>query len=274
MYTLSPFTWLQDGRYPLLLRAVNRSDIPEEKVSRIYYGESADGLRFAMRDEPVIAPGPDAEDRDGCEDPTIAILGDVSYVYYSGWNQNRKQGQLLLTAGRDILHLQKRGTAIPSSDQYENPKEASIASCPDGSWRLFFEYANGGTSNVGVASALDVAGPWTIQGTAFEARKGGWDAWHLSPGPMVSLDPEHPIMFYNGATREVKWRIGWIMFDKSLTRVVDRCDEPVITPPAPKDDETDIAFVASAVVVDETIYLYYSVADKDLMRATLRRDGP
>ncbi|GAC1407460.1 MAG: glycoside hydrolase family 130 protein [Chloroflexota bacterium] len=269
MYTLSPYVWHEGNQYKQLLRAVNHSDHPEAKVSRIYDGQSADGLHFAMGDRPVIAPGPGEEDRDGCEDPTVAIVDDTLYVYYSGWNQARNEGQLLLATGEDSRHLLKQGTAIPFSQQYQNPKEASIAHCPDGTWRLFFEYASEGASRIGVAAAPAVDGPWTIQGSPFAAREGRWDGWHLSPGPV--LNSKNPVMFYNGATQDVKWRIGWIMFEESVTQVIDRCDEPVITPPSPRSGETDIAFVASAVEVNDTIYLYYSVADKDLMRASVYR---
>jgi predicted GH43/DUF377 family glycosyl hydrolase len=135
MYTLSPFVWREQGPYELLLRAVNHSEIAAEKVARIYYGRSEDGLRFTMGDHPVIAPGSGADDQDGCEDPTVAIVGDTTYVYYSGWNQTALRGQLLLAAGSDAEHLRKRGIAIPYSDRVMNPKEASIVPVADGTWR-------------------------------------------------------------------------------------------------------------------------------------------
>lgn len=85
----------------------------------------------------------------------------------------------------------------------------------------------------------------------------------------MTVDPARPVMFYNGATSETQWRIGWIAFDAGYTRVVDRCEQPLIVPPAPVGEDTDIAFVASAVVDGDSIVLYYSVADKTLMRATV-----
>jgi len=275
MYTLSPFVWPDHDRFELLLRAVNHSDIAAEKVSRIYYGRSDDGVRFTMGDSPVIAPGPgdDDDDKDGCEDPTVAVVDGTTYAYYSGWNQTTKKGQLLLASGPDAERLRKRGVAIPYSNDIMNPKEATIAPVADGTWRLFFEYAADGASKVGLASAPSVDGPWTVQAPPFEARPGGWDGWHLSPEPVLSADPERPIMLYNGATRDTKWRIGWIAFDAGFTRVVDRGVEPLIVPPPPPpgSDDTDIAFAASAVEQDGAILLYYSVADKDLLCATLRR---
>lgn len=270
MYTLSPYVWSEKGTYGLLLRLVNHSDTPAEKVSRIHYGTSKDGLQFNVGDEPVIAPGPGSADQDGCEDPTLAIARDVTYVYYSGWNQASEQGQLLLAAGVDAERLEKRGIAVPYTEKRENPKEASIVQVADGTWRLFFEYSHGGASRVGLASAPAVDGPWTVRDSPFQARPGQWDDWHLSPGPVLSLDPNRPVMFYNGANRDTHWRIGWIEFDEECLRVVDRGEEPLITPHSLESGDTDIAFVASAVQEGEDIFVYYSVADKDLVRATVR----
>lgn len=95
MYTLSPFVWRHAPQYEILLRAVNRSTIPAEKIARVNYGSSRDGLRFIMDDRPVIAPGPRRRDKDGCEDPTLAIVDGTYYVYYTGWNQTFKREQLL-----------------------------------------------------------------------------------------------------------------------------------------------------------------------------------
>ena len=79
-------------------------------------------------------------------------------------------------------------------------------------------------------------------------------------------------MFYNGATHDARWRIGWVAFDAEYTGVVDRCIEPLINPPpAPDRNMTDIAFAASVVVVDGQIWLYYSLSDTHLFRASIRR---
>src|SRR5450759_129515 len=185
MYTLSPFVWRGWLRYELLLRAVNHSEIAAEKVARIYYGQSEDGLRFTMGDNPVISPGPGDDDKDGCEDPTVAVVGGTTYIYYTGWNQTILTAQLLLAAGPDAEHLHKRGIAIPSSSEVANPKEASIARVADGTWRMFFDYSQDEASKAGIAYAPAVVGPWTVLPAVFDARPDQWDSWHLSPGPIL-----------------------------------------------------------------------------------------
>ncbi len=270
MYTLSPFVWKDGGGWEMLVRAVpRRDDQPALKIACAYYGVSEDGLHFAMDDAPAIAPGPGADDLDGCEDPTAAIWSGTYYVYYTGWNQRKMQGNLLLASGPDPRHLVKRGVYLAATPAADNPKEATVVSVADGTWRLFFEYAEGEASKIGIASAPSVEGPWTVGKPLFEARGDAWDSWHLSTGPMLQSDPSRPVMFYNGATRDAHWRIGWAAFDTDYTRIVARCEEPLIVPPAPEGDHTDIAFAASAVEADGAILLYYSVADRDMMRAVI-----
>ncbi len=270
MYTLSPFVWRSRDGYELLVRAVNRSEIAAEKVARIYHGVSPDGIHFAMDANPVIPPGPGELDCDGCEDPTLAASDELFYVYYSGWNQTKLRGELLWACGRDIHHLEKRGIALDSTDTLINPKEATIAPASDGTWRLFFEYARNDASRIGIASAPSVSGPWTVLEDLFHARPDAWDNWHLSTGPVLMSDPQRPVMFYNGATQQAMWRIGWVAFDADFERVVARCEEPIIVPYDLGTGDTDIAFAASCTYPGtHRCEVYYSVADRAMYRVVL-----
>ncbi len=275
MYKLSPCVWQEPGRFELLLRVVNRSKNAAEKIARIHHGSSIDGLRFALGDTPVIAPGPDVPgsyDSGGCEDPTVAHDRGIYYVYYSGWNEHLKRGELLLATGPDPDHLAKRGIALHSTEEIVNPKEATITQASDGTWRLFFEYARENKSRIGVARSSHIMGPWEVLPPLFEARSSMWDSWHLSTGPIVNAGTESPFMFYNGATAGAQWRIGWIAFDASFTRVLSRSEEPLVVPAMQRNpDDSDIAFSASAIEAGDTIYLYYSVADQYVTRATIQR---
>jgi len=269
MYLLSPFVWREAALYRMLLRVVPRSDDPAKKIARVHYAESRDGLHFTLGDKPAVAPGHE-NDHDGCEDPTVCIDGGRYYVYYTGWDQRSQRGQLMLAEGDDALQLKKRGTILPWTAERKNPKEATVVKAADGSWRMFFEYAHDDRSKIGIARGPAVDGPWTVDEPLFEARAKSWDDWHLSTGPIVLTQSGNPAMFYNGATRDAKWRIGSITFDPGYTRVLDRCDEPLVVPPAQREEgATDIAFAASAVAENGVTHLYYSVADKDMYRATI-----
>lgn len=67
----------------------------------------------------------------------------------------------------------------------------------------------------------------------------------LEHRPVVTDGEMFPVMFYNGATRAAQWRIGWVVFDRSFTRVVARCEHPIVLPGERCfAEDTDIAFAA------------------------------
>lgn len=271
MYVLSPFVWRDGATFRLLVRAVPmRDDEPRLKMAEAWYGRSDDGLQFDMDPAPVIFPGPDQSDIDGCEDPTVIVDQGTLRVWYTGWNQAERTGRLLLARGPDVAHLEKVGVALDSCAPFTNPKEATVVADGDQGWRLFFEYADADASLIGNGSSAALDGPWAaIKQSAIRPRPDQWDAWHLSPGPIVGAGTDRPVMFYNGATRDAKWRVGWAAFDPELSRIVDRCDDPLIVPDAAQGDATDIAFAASAVEQDGRIALYYSLSDRALRRAII-----
>ena len=270
---MSPFVWREpDGRYAMMVRAVVPPGQELTDTGVIWAGYSDDGRHFRMLQAPSIVPGPGDHDSGGVEDPTVVRTDSGYVVYYSGVLSDHSHGELSYAAGPSLDALTKSGVALASSKSEGNTKEATVDRTQDGGWRLFYEYAADDASRIGLAIGRDVAGPWEEQPTPLTPRTDSWDDWHLSTGPLLTDDPARPVMFYNGATRDARWRIGWVAFDADYTRVVARGIQPLVTPP-PVDDRTatDIAFAASVVVVDGAIWLYYSLEDRRLARALIRR---
>jgi predicted GH43/DUF377 family glycosyl hydrolase len=270
---MSPFVWREpDGRWGIMVRAVVKAGEPLTDTGVIWGGWSDDGCRFTMLEQPSIVPGPGDHDAGGVEDPTVVRLDDGYAVYYSGVLADHAHGELSYATGPALDRLTKSGVVLASSKSEGNTKEATVERTPDGRWRLFYEYAADQASRVGLAIGPDVAGPWTEQPTPFVPRTDSWDDWHLSTGPLLTDDPAMPVMFYNGATRDARWRIGWIAFDADYSTIVARGIQPLVTPPPVEDrSATDIAFAASVVVVGSDIWLYYSLEDRRLARALIRR---
>ncbi|WP_267414858.1 glycosidase [Sphingomonas sp. GC_Shp_4] len=270
---MSPYVWqLDDGTYAMLVRAVPRLGETGD-TGTIWYATSSDGLRFNASDTPVLSPGPGADDIGGCEDPTPVFRDDGSVViYYTGVDATRSHGEMLYATGTSIDRLEKQGVAMPNTPSQGNIKEATLDRTVSGGWRMFYEFARSEASLIGLAVSNGVAGPWTDESDPFLPRPDSWDSWHLSTGPLLTSDKDRPVMFYNGATHDARWRIGWIAFDAEYAHVVARCIEPLITPPpALERTATDIAFAASVVAVGDQIWLYYSLADTHLYRAVIRR---
>jgi len=255
---MSPYVWREPAtgstgaRWGIMVRAVVRAGAAFTDTGVIWAGWSDDGRHFTMLDQPSIVPGPGDHDAGGVEDPTVVRREDGYIVYYSGVLADHAHGELSYASGPSLDRLTKSGVALASSKSAGNTKEATVDRTSDGRWRLFYEYAADQASRIGVAIGEDVAGPWQEQPTPFMPREDSWDDWHLSTGPLLTDDRDRPVMFYNGATRDARWRIGWVAFDAHYTRVVARGIQPLITPP-PVDDRTatDIAFAASVPLDDD-----------------------
>jgi predicted GH43/DUF377 family glycosyl hydrolase len=238
----------------------------------IWCGNSEDGLTFHMDPRPAIVPGPESIDSGGVEDPTVVQNDDGLMVYYTGVRADRQQGSLLLAAGPDPYQLTKREVVLRAAEGEGNIKEATLLQSPDGSWRLFYEFSRDEASRIGMAKADQLGADWTAMKEMVPIRENSWDNWHLSPGPIIQCPGRDPVMFYNGATIDARWRIGWITFDQGCECITDRGIEPMLVPPPTADrTATDIAFAASAVLQEDgCIHLYYSLEDRILWRAVVR----
>jgi predicted GH43/DUF377 family glycosyl hydrolase len=272
MDLMSPFIWKEGKLYRAMVRGVPDPLGPKDPTGVIVSGASTDGLRFVMDTGLAITPGPTTADAGGCEDPTVVRTGQGYLVYYTGVDAARSQGSMILAAGPDLHSLTKREVILKAPPGEGNIKEATLAQAAKGDWCLFYEYAANDASRIGMARGLAADGPWTVVEDPFGIRDDSWDNWHLSTGPITQIDGCDPVMFYNGATHDARWRIGWISFDPDFTRVTGRGLEPLLLPPPAKDrTATDIAFAASTVMEGEMIGLYYSLEDRMLRRALVRR---
>jgi predicted GH43/DUF377 family glycosyl hydrolase len=273
---MSPFVWTgPDQKLWMMMRGVPNPLNYEDPTGIIWCGYSDDGLTFVMDPRPVIVPGPESIDFEGVEDPTVLQTDEGIMVYYTGVRSNRRQASMLLASGPDPYHLTKREVVLKAPEGQGNFKEATLYQAPDGSWRLFYEYARDGASRIGIAHTEILGTGWTALEDIIPFRPDSWDNWHLSTGPIVQQEGRDPVMFYNGATHDARWRIGWITFDQDCERVTGRGIEPLLMPPPATDRAaTDIAFAASAILQqDGTIHLYHSLEDRLISRAVVRAYG-
>jgi len=273
MDLMSPFVWREGDKYRMLLRGVPNPLTPDKPTGVIAAAQSDDGLHFTVDPKLAIVPDADsaAPDAGGCEDPTVLFDPQGYTVFYTGVDAARAQGCLMVASGKSLDSLVKREVAIKARKGYGNIKEATLVKTSKGQWRLFYEYAHNSASRVGLATEHKPGGPWTPLPVPFTIREHSWDNWHLSTGPIVELPGFDPVMFYNGATIDARWRIGWITFDENYTEVTGRGIEPLLVPPpAVERTDDDIAFAASTVIEGDLIGLYFSLEDCMLRRALVR----
>jgi beta-1,2-mannosidase len=218
------------GRIVMLYRAQDAAG-----TSRIGYAESADGIHFARRAEPVLSPETDYEKDGGVEDPRLQKFGDTYYLTYTGYN--KKDAQLCLATSKDLLHWERKGVILPAYQGHWNvawTKSGAIVPEKIGGkyWMYWLGTARDKTDQMGLSYSYDLI-HWTeaTRTPVLARRPGKFDSRVVEPGPPPILTPAGIVLVYNGADDRLVYRTGVAVFDRGDPRkLISRTDEPVFRP--------------------------------------------
>jgi len=262
--TFNPAVVVRQGKVVMLYRAQDK-----QGTSRLGYAESADGLHFTRRDDPVLSPSADYEKDGGVEDPRLVQFDDTYYLTYTGYN--KKDAQLCLATSKDLIHWDRKGVIIPANKGNWNVKwTKSGAIVPEKIagkyWMYFLGTSADGKDQGGLASSADLLS-WTeeTQAPVLPVRLGQFDSRVAEPGPSPIVTPKGIALIYNGADDKLVYRTGVAIFDRNDPRkLVWRTDSPIFAPE--KDWEKvgqvpNVVFVEGMVRKDNRYLFYYGGAD-------------
>jgi predicted GH43/DUF377 family glycosyl hydrolase len=265
--TFNPAVVLRGDKIVMLYRAQDK-----QGTSRLGYAESADGVHFVRRDQPVLSPEADYEKDGGVEDPRLVQFGDTYYLTYTGYN--KKDAQLCLATSTDLIHWDRKGVIIAANKGNWNVKwtksGAIVPEKIDGKyWMYFLGTSADNKDQAGLASSTDLL-HWTeaTQLPVLPVRPGRFDSRVAEPGPAPIVTPKGIVLIYNGADDKLVYRTGIAIFDRNDPRkLLWRSDEPVFSPE--KDWEKvgqvpNVVFVEGAVRQGDRYLFYYGGADTNV----------
>ena len=263
--TFNPAVVMHGDKIVMLYRAQDK-----QGTSRLGYAESADGVHFNRRDEPVLSPTEEYEKDGGVEDPRLVQFGDTYYLTYTGYN--KKDAQLCLATSKDLIHWDRKGVIIPANKGNWNVKwtksGAIVPEKIEGKyWMYFLGTSADNTDQAGLASSTDLI-HWTeaTQIPALPVRPGHFDSRVAEPGPSPIVTRDGIVLIYNGADDKLVYRTGVAIFDRNDPRkLLWRTDKPLFSPE--KDWEKvgqvpNVVFVEGMVKQRERFLFYYGGADK------------
>jgi len=264
-----------EGKIVMLYRAQDAAG-----TSRIGYAESADGIHFTRRPEPVLSPEADYEKDGGVEDPRLQKFGDTFYLTYTGYN--KKDAQLCLATSRDLIHWERKGVILPAYKGNWNKgwtKSGAIVPEKIGGkyWMYWLGTAADKTDQMGLSYSSDLL-HWTeaTETPVLPKRPGKFDSRVVEPGPPPILTPRGIVLIYNGADDQLVYRTGVAVFDRNDPRkLISRSDAPIFSPEKEWEkvgQVPNVVFVEGMVLVrgkDEGMprqgdhwLFYYGAADK------------
>jgi predicted GH43/DUF377 family glycosyl hydrolase len=263
--TFNPAVIVRNGKFVMLYRAQDKNG-----TSRLGYAESADGIHFTRRTEPVLSPETDFEKDGGVEDPRLVKFGGTYYLTYTGYN--KKDAQLCLATSKDLMHWERKGVILPAYKGKWNvgwtKSGAIVPEEIDGRyWMYFLGTSADRTDQMGLAYSTDLI-RWT-EATAepvLPRRPRMFDSRVVEPGPPPIITKDGIILVYNGADDELAYRVGIAIFDRhDPRRLLSRSIEPVFS--AQLDWEKtgqvrNVVFAEGMAEKQGRYLLYYGGADK------------
>lgn len=270
--TYNPAAVVHEDQVVLLYRAH-----AEDKVSRIGYAVSDDGLHFATEDWPVLEPAEDYESH-GCEDPRLTCVGGTYYLTYTGFDGH--SALLCLATSPDLREWTRHGPLFPELDTWRTlewaqrrrgtrPHNKAGGILPVAVGGLFHMYVGEGA--IYHATSADLL-HWTVgEHPVVEGRPGCWDADLVEVGAPPVVVGDEVVLLVNGARIHsieellVDYRCGEIRM--SLTepgRLVDRADQPWLAPSTPEEKAglvPNVTFVTGLVRLRDRWLAYYGQSD-------------
>ncbi len=285
LHTFNPAAVVRDGKVYVLYRA--EDDTGEMRIglhtSRLGLAESADGIHFTRRPEPVLYPANDSEkEREwpgGCEDPRIVESADGTYVLtYTQWN--RRKTDVGIATSRDLVHWTKHGPALGTEGKYGalSYKSAGIVTRLAGG-RLVAARIGGrywmywGERTVRLATSEDLIHWKPVEDAHGEPvavlakRAGRFDSSFPEVGPPPVLTARGIVVIYNGKNEaDGAYAAGEALFAADdPSRLIARTDAPVLQPEMPWEKTGQYAagttFAEGLVWLGGRWLLYYGAAD-------------
>jgi beta-1,2-mannosidase len=295
LHTFNPAAIVRDDKVYVLYRAEDDSGAMEigGHTSRLGMAESADGIHFTRRAEPVFYPAEDAQQSrewpGGVEDPRIVEAGDGTYVLtYTQWN--RKTYSVGIATSPDLTHWTKHGPAFADAadGKYAQLKYKSagivthlekgrlIAAKIKGKYWMYW-----GEGTIRLATSSDLI-HWNpvenAQGAPIEVllpRPGHFDSTFPETGPPPVLTSAGIVVLYNGKNAVSggdpdlganAYAAGEALFDGSdSAHLLHQTGHPVLKPMMPYEKTGQYAagttFAEGLVYFHNQWFLYYGCAD-------------
>jgi predicted GH43/DUF377 family glycosyl hydrolase len=263
--TFNPAVIEAGGKIVMLYRAQDK-----QGTSRLGYAESADGIHFTRRDEPVLSPTESYEKNGGVEDPRLVQFGDTYYLTYTGYNKT--DAQLCLATSKDLIHWERKGVIVPANKGNWNVKwtksGAIVPEKIDGKyWMYFLGTSADNKDQGGLAYSADLM-HWTeaTKTPVLPVRPGQFDSRVAEPGPSPIVTPSGIVLLYNGADDKLVYRTGVAIFDrKNPRKLLWRSDQPIFQPEKEWErvgQVPNVVFVEGMLKRGERYLFYYGAADK------------
>ena len=276
--TFNPGAIYLDGKVHIVYRAMS-----EDNTSVLGYAVSKDGVHIDERlTEPIYVPREAFEQKltpggnSGCEDPRLIKIGNKIYMFYTAFDgKNPPRVALTWIKESDFLKRKWDWTKpiLISPPDFDNKNTCVFPEKFNGKYLIIHRI--GEDIDFAFSPTLEIKeNAWLDEHRWITLRKGMWDSKKIGLAAPPIKTKDGWILFYHGISEEDRfYRVGAVLLDlKNPTKIIARSDEPLLEPEMPYEKEgqvPNVVFPCGAVLIGETIFVYYGGGDTTIGVATI-----
>lgn len=264
-----------DGKVHILYRAQNK-----EGVSKIGYALSEDGFNIKERlAEPIYGPREGEIDKYGTEDPRLSLVEDKIYMSYTAYGEVpdmkvkvSRSIQVAITSIKVSDFLERRWEKF-SKPHYPFPgvenKGAVIFPEKFGDDYVMYHRI---LPHIWIARSRDLIN-WEKFDTLISPQF-DWEYYKIGPGAPLIKTPYGWLFIYHAVDKKKTYRLGYtIIHPHDPTKIIYRHPKPILEPEKEfelQGDVPNVVYTCGAVLIDDTVFVYYGGADKHICVATAK----
>ncbi|MEK3888260.1 BtaManbiosPhlase [Bacillus sp. FSL K6-3431] len=231
-------------------------------ISYIRLARSKDGRNFIIDDKPFVYPS-NKHEALGIEDPRITQIGDTYYIYFSAVSQ--------LGVGESMVST-KNFETVEHHGMIFSPENKDVLIFPekiDGKYYALHRPVpkSTGSPEIWIAESNNLL-YWGNHRHLIGLRDGMWDEARIGGGAVPIKTEKGWLELYHGASKDHRYCMGAVLLDlKDPSKVLSRSEKPILEPKANYEVEGffgDVVFSCGTIVEDDTIKMYYGVADTSM----------
>lgn len=260
------------NKYVMLYRAFGK-----DKISRLGYAESSDGLSWIKQSHPIVEPDPvEKQENRGVEDPRIVRLNGEFYITYTAakgfpvrksWRWRTAIGVLKTRDFKTFVRIRP----VINGVNKQNDKDAVLFSQKSrGKYYLLHRMI----PDIHIAESTDLLS-WQEQGTVIKNRRDSWSYKKVGAAAPPILTDIGWLMIYHGVRKDRSYALGAALLDsRDPTRLTHLLPYPLLEPERPYElvgVVPRVVFGTSLLEVEDTFRVYYGAADRVIGVAAINK---
>lgn len=263
----APAIIYENNTWRMLYRAYGK-----DKISRLGYAESHNGLEWQKNIVPRVIPDDTNLEYSGVEDPRIVKLDDKYFVTYTAYSDKTRfvKTRIRILETKDFVSF-NRITPKFKNHWRKNDKDGV----------LFPEKVNGLyymlhrlEPNIQISSSINLR-RWTDHATIINATGNEWESHKIGAGAPPIRTSLGWLIFYHGVNEKSEYSMGVALLDiDNPTKILCRLPYPVLSPETEYEKSgvvPNVVFGTSAIEVGPDFYLYYGAGDKVIAVASINK---